>query len=89
MSPVVLTIVAAINVVTFLAFGWDKHCARCGRRRVPERWLIGLTFATGLFGAWLAMPAFRHKTQKTSFRLRIAFVTLFNPLWLIAWGLWW
>lgn len=88
MNTAVLTLVLAMNVVTFLTFGYDKACARRGRRRVPERTLIGLAFATGVIGAWVGMSTFRHKTQKTSFRLSMALATLFNPLWPIAWWLW-
>ena len=81
----VLIAVAAVNVVTFLAFGIDKWKARRDARRIPEAWLIGLSFATGLFGGWIAMSVFRHKTRKTSFRLKMVFVSIFNVAWLVAW----
>ena len=84
----VLIAVAAINCVTFLTFGWDKWCARRERRRVPESWLLGLSFLTGLFGGWVAMSVFRHKTRKTSFRAKMVGVTVINVAWLLAW-LWW
>ena len=61
----------AVNVATFLAFGWDKLCARRGRRRVPEATLLALAALGGLGGAYVAMPLFRHKTQKSPFRWRL------------------
>jgi uncharacterized membrane protein YsdA (DUF1294 family) len=88
MLRTVLIAIAVINVLTFLLFGWDKWCARRDRRRIPEAWLIGMTFATGLVGAWFAMSLFRHKTRKVSFRVKAIAVSIFNLAWLVAW-LWW
>jgi uncharacterized membrane protein YsdA (DUF1294 family) len=59
----------AINIVTFVAFGYDKTIASKGVTRVPEAILLGLTLLGGCIGAMLARPLFRHKTQKMSFRL--------------------
>lgn len=84
LQPLLIAI-AAVNVVTFLVFGLDKWKARRGARRVPEAWLLWLTFATGLFGAWIAMSVFRHKTRKTSFRLKMVLVSIVNVAWLVAW----
>ncbi len=77
--------VLAVNVITFVTFGVDKSFAKRDRRRVPEAWLLGLSFWTGLFGGWAAMSTFRHKTRKTSFRWKMIAVTIFNPLWLLVW----
>jgi uncharacterized membrane protein YsdA (DUF1294 family) len=73
--------VLAINALTFLAFGLDKWKAARARRRIPEAWLLMLSWATGLFGGWIGMSVFRHKTRKTSFRVKMAAVTLLNVLW--------
>jgi len=59
----------AINIVTFVAFGYDKAVAPQGATRVPEAILLALTLLGGCIGAMLARPLFRHKTQKMSFRL--------------------
>ncbi len=88
MLRAVLLAVAAVNVVTFVVFGWDKWRARCERRRIPEAWLLWLSFASGLLGGWLAMSVFRHKTRKTSFRIKMIAVSIVNVAWLIVW-LWW
>ena len=42
--------------------GWDKHLARCRRRRIPERVLLSWAAAGGALGGVLAMRLFRHKT---------------------------
>jgi uncharacterized membrane protein YsdA (DUF1294 family) len=59
----------AFNIVTFVAFGYDKAVAPQGATRVPEAILLALTLLGGCIGAMIARPLFRHKTQKTSFRL--------------------
>lgn len=82
-----LYLVIAINVITFFAFGIDKRRARLGRTRIKESTLIGLGFATGLIGGWIGMKTFRHKTQKTSFRVKFALVSVFNLLWIVL-GVW-
>ncbi len=66
---VVFAWLIAVNVVTFIAFGYDKAVARQGALRVPEAILLGLTLLGGGIGGILARPLFRHKTQKVSFRL--------------------
>lgn len=78
-----LYFLAAANLVAFVAFGLDKRRARLRARRIPEAWLVASAFLGGLGGAWVAMSLFRHKTRKTSFRLKMAIVTVINPLWLL------
>jgi uncharacterized membrane protein YsdA (DUF1294 family) len=61
---------AVVNVVTFVAFAWDKHVAATGndyRRRSPEARLLGLSLIGGAVGGLLAMSIVRHKTQKWYF----------------------
>ena len=56
-----------INVVTAIAYAWDKTQARRGGRRIPERRLFLLNFLGGFGGAWLVFFGMRHKTQHRSF----------------------
>lgn len=86
MSPIALFAVVALNAVTFVLFGVDKRRARLGKRRIPERRLLGLAWATGLLGAWIGMSLFRHKTRKRSFQAWMVLVTVLNLLWPISIG---
>ena len=70
-----------MSIVAFFAFGIDKWKANRNRWRIPEATLILFGFLLGMPGAWLGMRTFRHKTQKTSFKVKLALVTLVNPLW--------
>jgi len=60
---------AAINVVAFGYFGFDKMRSQQQGRRVPELVLHALSAAGGSFGAYAAMELFRHKTVKGRFRI--------------------
>ena len=37
---VALAIIAIMNIVAFVLMGYDKRCARQGKRRVPEKALF-------------------------------------------------
>ena len=84
LNPLVIGCLA-LNVLAFLVFGLDKWCAIRGRRRVPEFHLALLAFFTGFVGAWLGCEVFRHKTRKTSFRIKLFLATLGNALWVWLW----
>jgi uncharacterized membrane protein YsdA (DUF1294 family) len=73
-----------VNAATFLLYGWDKWMARRGNRRVPEAWLLGSALAFGAPAAWLGVFAFRHKTRKASFLVKLVLVTLLDvaAVWL-------
>lgn len=60
---------ASINLLTFVAYGYDKTAARAGKWRVKEKALHAMTFVGGTFGAFLGQRVFRHKTRKHSFRV--------------------
>ena len=68
-APYLIAWLAAVNVVAFGYYGYDKWRARNEGRRVPEVVLHGLTFAGGTLGAYAGMRTFRHKTVKGSFRI--------------------
>lgn len=70
----------AVNVWTFCVFGFDKHCARADKRRVPERRLWRLAWLGGSLGAWLGMWVFRHKTQHKKFVYGVPVVCLLQLL---------
>jgi uncharacterized membrane protein YsdA (DUF1294 family) len=57
----------AINVVTAVAYAWDKVSARRSGRRVRERTLWLLCLLGGVAGAWIVFFGMRHKTLHRSF----------------------
>ena len=85
MLPYVVYALAALNLFTLLLFGWDKRRAIKGKSRTSEGTLITLSFFGGFVGGWIAMNVFRHKTRKSSFKVKMFAVTVLNPVWLALW----
>lgn len=81
MPPFLLGLVLAFNLLAFALFGIDKVLARRRSRRIPEAHLLLAALFTGCGGAWLGSSVFRHKTRKTSFRIKLVVVTLLNAVW--------
>jgi len=73
MTPhsIIAIYLAAINLITLMAYGWDKHKARTGKWRTPESTLLLLAAVGGSIGALLGMRMFRHKTQHLKFTLGV------------------
>jgi uncharacterized membrane protein YsdA (DUF1294 family) len=67
---------AAINLAAFLAFAWDKHCARKGKRRISERTLLLLALLGGSVGAVIGQRTLRHKTFKEPFRSNLRLIVV-------------
>ncbi len=74
----ILLLFAAMNVVAFSAFGWDKLCAVRRWKRVPERQLLEIAFVGGALGALIGQRLFRHKTVKEPFRTLLRAASVFN-----------
>lgn len=62
-----LVLLFLAQVAGFAAFAWDKHMARQGLRRIPERRLLLFVLIGGI-GAWMGQHILRHKTRKEPFR---------------------
>lgn len=84
--PKILLLVwlGAINLVTFLYFGFDKWRAGRGGRRVPEMVLQALALIGGSPAAFAAMEIFRHKTIKSGFRILFWCIVVLQAVFL-AW----
>ena len=57
------------NAVGAGVFAWDKHLARQGRERIPERTLHLLEASGGCFATLLLMYLIRHKNRKPAYYL--------------------
>lgn len=66
----------AINLAGFLAFAWDKRCARKGTWRVPEKTLLTLAAIGGSIGAIAGQRVLRHKTFKEPFRTNLLMIVV-------------
>jgi uncharacterized membrane protein YsdA (DUF1294 family) len=74
-----------VSLATLAVYGFDKHRAVHGGRRVSERTLHGLELMGGWPGALLGQAFFRHKRRKLSYMLVfLGIVGLHIMLW-IAW----
>ena len=60
-----LLILASINVIAFIAFGWDKRLAETHQRRIPERTLLALALFGGALGALIGWPLVRERNRNT------------------------
>jgi uncharacterized membrane protein YsdA (DUF1294 family) len=69
-----------INLIAFLAFGWDKRQAERDGSRIAERTLIGLALFGGALGALVGQQVFRHKTRKQPFRTLLWLAAAINLL---------
>jgi uncharacterized membrane protein YsdA (DUF1294 family) len=77
----VMLVLIGINVIAFLAFGWDKRqSTRHGAPRIAERTLIGLALFGGALGALIGQQVFRHKTKKQPFRILLWLAAVINIL---------
>ena len=66
----------AISILSFLLFGLDKQKAKQNKRRISEFTLLLVSFLGGSLGSFLAMFIFRHKTSKTSFKIKFGLILL-------------
>lgn len=60
-------ILLAINLLTFVVYGLDKHAAKRGTWRTPEKRLLLFGILGGAVGGLLGMLCFHHKTRKLYF----------------------
>jgi uncharacterized membrane protein YsdA (DUF1294 family) len=70
--------IAALSVVTFVAYGYDKRQAQTGGFRTPELALHGLALAGGFPGGWAGRAYFHHKTQHRSFLIVLIVATVLH-----------
>jgi uncharacterized membrane protein YsdA (DUF1294 family)/cold shock CspA family protein len=66
---ILLSYLVAINITTFLLYGYDKYIASTEKVRVPEKTLHLLAVLGGSPAGLIAQRFFRHKTLKESFQI--------------------
>ena len=66
---IVAGILVLLNLVSFGLMAYDKHCAKTGKWRVPEKTLFLATACFGGLGGVLGMTLCRHKTKHWYFRI--------------------
>ena len=79
-----LTVLLALSLVAFAAYGIDKYKAKRGRYRISEAFLLGVGICCGAAGALLGMRIFRHKTKHWYFWA----VNVLALALQVAWGVW-
>ena len=57
-----------LNLVSFGLMAYDKHCAKAGKWRIPEKTLFIAAACFGALGGILGMTICRHKTRHWYFR---------------------
>lgn len=77
---IAIVYLAFVNVITFCAFGIDKHKAKQNRWRIPEGTLMGFAAIGGSIGAIIGMKAFHHKTQKKKFNVGVPVIIVLQIL---------
>ena len=69
-----------INILGFLAMGFDKWKAKKGRWRIPEDSLFMFTILGGGIGTIAGIYAFRHKTKKLKFTVGMPAILILEIL---------
>lgn len=68
------------QMIPFIFYGIDKLLAKIGGPRIPESALLFTTFLFGGLGSFAAMRLFKHKTSKTSFKVKFYIVWVLRIL---------
>ena len=74
----------ALNLITFLFFGYDKYQSIQRDIRVPESVLHLLALLGGTIGAFFGQLFFRHKTRKLKFKV-VFYTIVFMQIGMIMW----
>lgn len=70
----------AASIVTAILYAWDKRSATKGYQRIPESTLLASCLLGGWPGGFAAGKIFRHKTKKTSFRIKFGICVVLNTI---------
>ena len=76
----ILVYLVVINILGFLAMGFDKWKAKKGRWRIPENTLFMFTILGGGIGTTVGIYIFRHKTKKLKFTIGMPLILILEIL---------
>ena len=82
-KPYLLIYLGLINLICFLAFGFDKYRANRDKWRLKNGLLLGLSFIGGALGGIVGMKVFRHKTKKSYYKMGLPLMVLMQVLILV------
>ena len=77
----------AVNLLSFVIWGYDKSAAKRKNRRISEKTLFLITFLGGSGGSLTAMHLFRHKTKHWYFTVFIPLIFALHITLFIWWQL--
>ncbi|WMM25007.1 DUF1294 domain-containing protein [Tissierella sp. MB52-C2] len=69
-----------INILSFIIFGIDKSKAQKKQWRIPELYLLIISFLGGSIGSLMAMVLFKHKLSKKKFYIGIPLLIIVNKI---------
>ena len=79
-----LSYLAAINLIGFALMGIDKYKAKKRAFRIPEATLFIVAIIGGSIGSIIGMYAFRHKTRHFPFVFGMPFILVVQIILIIA-----
>ena len=91
MNLIVMIVLIALNLLSFGLMAYDKHCAKAGKWRIPEKTLFLAAACFGGLGGVLGMTLCRHKTKHWYFKvffpvfLTVQIVLLFLGVRYLPW----
>ncbi len=75
-----------INLFGFFAMGLDKHKAKKGKWRIPEKTLFLLAILGGSLGTTIGMHVFHHKTKHWYFKFGMPLIFVIQMLLLFSYA---
>ena len=75
-----------INLLGFFAMGLDKHKAKKGKWRIPEKTLFLVALLGGSLGTTIGMHVFHHKTKPWYFKFGMPVISVIQMVLLFSYA---
>ena len=75
-----------INLFGFFAMGLDKHKAKKGKWRIPEKTLFLVALLGGSLGTTIGMHVFHHKTKHWYFKFGMPLIFVIQMILLFSYA---